>query len=191
MTEYNFRDQWQNRPLIWNMPANPKRQLEHVTILHVICVLVAHWWAEAEQFWDSKNMVVALHAPYLPCDLFSFPWMKSELQGHWFQLFQKLLMSITCDNKMSIPAVLPTVAETMDTMHKLEQKWEIKKVTVYSFTDSGQELLDMPSCVKYLVLRHSVTIQKRSITMYDACFLIYLMTLPHCVKFMMSNDCKS
>jgi len=28
---------------------------------------------------------------------------------------------LTCDNKMSIPAVLSTVAKTMDTMHKLEQ----------------------------------------------------------------------
>jgi hypothetical protein len=84
----------------------------------------------------------------------------------------------THDNKMSVPAVLLTVAETLDTLHKLEQKLEIKKVTVHSFIDSGQELLDMPSCVKYSVLRHLVTISKQSITMHDACFLIYLMTLP-------------
>jgi len=27
--------------------------------------------------------------------------------------------------------------------------------------------------------------------MYDACFLIYLMTLPQLCMFMMSNECKS
>jgi len=46
----------------------------------------------------------------------------------------------------------------------------------------------MPSCVKYSVLNHLVTISKQSITMYDACFLIYLMTLPQLCMFMMSND---
>jgi hypothetical protein len=63
---------------------------------------------------------------------------------------------LTRGNKMSVPAVLLTVAETLDTLHKLEQKWEIKEVTVYSFNDWGQELLNMPSCVKYSVLRHLV-----------------------------------
>ena len=67
----------------------------------------------------------------------------------------------------------------------------MKKVTVYSFTDPGQELLDMPSCVKYSVLRHLVTVSKQSITMYDAGFLIYLKTIPQLCMFMMSNDGKS
>ena len=98
---------------------------------------------------------------------------------------------LTRDDKMSVPAVLLMVAETLDTLHKLEQKWEIKKVTVHSFIDSGQELLGMLSCVKYSVLRHLVTISKQSITIYDACFLIYLMTLLQLCMFMMSNDCKS
>ena len=112
--------------LIWNMPANSKRELEHVTILHEVSVSVAHWWAEPAQFLVTKNMVVDLHAPYLPCDYSHF--------HEWNQIYKVTDSScprnywcLICDNKMSVPAMLLTVAETPDTLHKLEQKWEIKR----------------------------------------------------------------
>jgi hypothetical protein len=64
-----------------------------VADVHVACVSVPHWWAEAVQCLATKNMAVVPHTPYLPCDLLSFPWMKSKLQGHWVQLPLKQLLS--------------------------------------------------------------------------------------------------
>ena len=191
MGEHHFRDQWQVRPLIWNTPANSKRGLECVADLHEVCVSVPHWWAEAVQCLATKNMAVVPHTPYLPCDLLSFPWMKSKLQGHWVQLPLKFRNNccLTCDSKMSVPAVLLAVAKKLDSLHKLGQR-PITKVTIYSSINSDQELLDMPSYAKYSVVRHLVTISQQSITMYDTCLSVYLMTFSQLCMFMIANDCK-
>jgi hypothetical protein len=40
--KYHFRDHWQVKPLIWNMPENSNGGLEHVAALREVCALVAH-----------------------------------------------------------------------------------------------------------------------------------------------------
>jgi hypothetical protein len=106
-------------------------------------------------FLAAKNMAVVPHPPYSP----------------WFDPLRFLLVSEneieakrasfpgchrnsgiiadspTRDTKMSVPAVLPAVAETLDPLHKLGrgtlwsgQQWVIPKVSVYFVTDSVRTL---------------------------------------------------
>jgi hypothetical protein len=166
-----YRSLFQDLMNVWTMPVTmfKNKVMYYVLAIHSQC-----HFCKLKMLYMFKTFVSLLsgHASYKVTD-------SSCPINYWF---------LTRDNKMSVSALLLMVAETL---HKLEQKWEIIKVTVHSFIDSSQELLGMPSCVKYSVLRHLVTISKQSNTMYDACFLIYLMTLPQLCVFMMSNDCKS
>lgn len=38
----SFGDCWEVRYLVWNMPADSKRGLDHVMFFHEVCALVAH-----------------------------------------------------------------------------------------------------------------------------------------------------
>jgi hypothetical protein len=37
---YSYRDHWQCRPLVWNMPANCKGVTEHTVDLSEVCLFV-------------------------------------------------------------------------------------------------------------------------------------------------------
>lgn len=63
---------WQVRPLVWYMPANSMKDLEHVTDLHDICASAAHCGQVASfgQQKHSLGLPTYLLVRLAACDLF-------------------------------------------------------------------------------------------------------------------------
>jgi hypothetical protein len=122
-----------------------------------VCWEHLEWWHNQNWFihhgcgpptpllaWFGPLWFLLVSENEIPAKRVSFPgclWNSGTITDH-----------PTSDSKMSVPAVLPAVAEMLDLVHKLGRGllwkwyWPVTKVSIYFIMNSIWELFDTPLC---------------------------------------------
>jgi hypothetical protein len=82
-TKYHFGDQWQVRPLVWNISVNSNRGLEHAMDIRKVCALVAHQRAETVACLSVRNCWIKSETTK------GYSWSKQEMKPEFTVMTQK------------------------------------------------------------------------------------------------------